>query len=66
MGNRAAPLPEMPNSHEPCAHLAGSLGYDLRTFECGTCEHVLKEVISTDPMNSDKAGWLAAELKAPE
>jgi hypothetical protein len=25
-----------------------------------------KEMISTDPMKSDKTGWLAGELKAPE
>jgi len=34
----------------------GPLGYDLRMFECGKCEHVLKEMSSTDPMKSDKAG----------
>ena len=44
----------------------GPSGYDLRTFECGKCEHVLKEAIATDPMKSDKAGWLGGELKAPE
>jgi tRNA(Ile2) C34 agmatinyltransferase TiaS len=43
-----------------------SSGYDLRTFECSKCERVLKEVIATDPMKSDKAGWLAGQLKAPE
>jgi tRNA(Ile2) C34 agmatinyltransferase TiaS len=43
----------------------GPSGYDLRTFECSKCEHVLKEMISTDPMKSEKAGWLAGELKAP-
>jgi hypothetical protein len=44
----------------------GPSGYDLRTFACSKCEHVLKEMISTDPMKSDKAGGLAGELKAPE
>ena len=44
----------------------GPSGYDLRTFECGKCEHVLKEAIATDPMKSDKVGWLGGELKAPE
>jgi hypothetical protein len=34
-----------------------------RTFECSKCEHVLKEMISPDPMKSDKAGWLAGEIK---
>jgi hypothetical protein len=44
----------------------GPSGYDLRTFECSKCEHVFKEMISTDPMKSDKAGWAASGLKAPE
>jgi len=44
----------------------GPSGYDLRTFECSKCEHVLKEMIATDPMKSDKAGWLAGELKKPD
>jgi hypothetical protein len=43
----------------------GPSGYDLRTFECSKCEHILKEMIATDPMKSDKAGWLAGELKKP-
>jgi hypothetical protein len=41
----------------------GPSGYDLRTFECSKCEHVLNEMIATDPMKSDKAGWLAGEKK---
>jgi hypothetical protein len=44
----------------------GPSGYDHRMFECSKCEHVLKEMIATDPMKSDKAGWLAGELKPPE
>jgi tRNA(Ile2) C34 agmatinyltransferase TiaS len=44
----------------------GPSGYDVRMFECGKCEYVLKEVISTDPMKSDKTGWLAGELKPPK
>jgi hypothetical protein len=44
----------------------GPSGFDLRTFECSKCEHVLKETIATDPMKSDKAGWLAGELKPPK
>lgn len=44
----------------------GPSGFDLRYFECGKCNHVHKELIATDPMQSDKAGWLAGELKPPE
>ena len=38
---------------------------DFLQSEFEHSEHVLKEMISTDPMKSDKAGWLAGELKAP-
>jgi hypothetical protein len=41
-------------------------GYDHRTFECAKCEHVHKETVCTDPMKSDKAGWLDGELKTPK
>jgi len=44
----------------------GPSGHEFRTFECSKCEYVFEELISTDPMKSDKAGWLAGELKAPE
>jgi hypothetical protein len=44
----------------------GPSGHEFRTFECSKCEQVLKEMIVTDPMKSDKAGWAASGLKAPE
>jgi tRNA(Ile2) C34 agmatinyltransferase TiaS len=44
----------------------GQSGLEFRTFECTKCEQVLKEMIVTDPMKSDKAGWAASGLKAPE
>jgi tRNA(Ile2) C34 agmatinyltransferase TiaS len=44
----------------------GQSGQHLRTFECTKCEQVLKEMIVTDPMKSDKAGWSASGLKEPE
>lgn len=45
---------------------AGPKGFDQRTFECGKCEHVHKEVVATDPMESSKARWLvSSDLKAP-
>src|SRR5712672_2483054 len=34
------------------------------TFECSECEHVLKEMISTDPMKFDKAGWFGRRIKS--
>jgi hypothetical protein len=38
---------------------------DVRTFECPKCEHV-QRVLVEDPMNGNKAGWLASELKSPK
>jgi hypothetical protein len=40
--------------------------FDLRTFECGKCEHVHKETVATDPMKSSLSGWLDGELRAPK
>jgi hypothetical protein len=47
-------------------HWPGPSGFDLRTFECGKCEHVLNETVATDPMKSSLSGWLDGELKAPK
>jgi hypothetical protein len=51
-------------------HLArimpGPKGFDIRNFECQNCVHVVALTVATDPMRSDKAGWLAGELKPPE
>jgi hypothetical protein len=44
----------------------GPSGFDLRTFECGICEHVLNETIAPDPMKSSLSGWLDGELRAPK
>ena len=44
----------------------GPAGYDSRTFECAKCDHVLTVKVAPDPMKSDKAGWIAGELKPPE
>jgi hypothetical protein len=41
-------------------------GFDIRTFECGRCDHTHILTVATDPMKSDKIGWLAGELKPPE
>jgi len=44
----------------------GPEGYDSRTFECAKCDHVLTVKVAHGPMKSDKAGWIAGELKPPE
>jgi hypothetical protein len=46
--------------------MPGRPGFDVRTFECGRCEHAHILTVATDPMKSDKIGWLAGELKPPE
>jgi hypothetical protein len=46
--------------------MPGPKGYDLRNFECAKCVHVVTVTVATDPMMSDKVGWLAGELKPPE
>ena len=46
--------------------MPGPEGYDLRNFECDRCVHVITVTVATDPMKSDKLGWLAGELKAPQ
>jgi hypothetical protein len=45
----------------------GSAGFDIGTFECPACDHVLQRVVAlVDPMKSRKtAGWLRGELRAP-
>jgi hypothetical protein len=46
--------------------MPGPKGFDLRNFECDKCDHVITLTIATDPMRSDKVGWLAGELKPPQ
>ena len=43
------------------------LGSDLLTFECSTCNHVLKTVTAyEDPMMSKVLGrWLQGDLRSP-
>ena len=43
----------------------GRGGADLRTFECGKCEHVQKMLVE-DPLKSANTGWTAGELKPPK
>ena len=46
--------------------MPGPPGFDLRNFECEKCIHVITVTVATDPMKSDKVGWMAGELKPPE
>jgi len=46
--------------------MPGPNGYDLRNFECDKCDNVMTLTVATDPMKSNKLGWLAGELKPPE
>ncbi len=44
----------------------GPSGFDIRTFQCGTCHHVNIAAAAADPMKSDAIRWLAAyDLKSP-
>ena len=44
----------------------GPKGFDIRTFECGKCEHVQILSVETDPMKSTKAGWANSDLNPPK
>jgi hypothetical protein len=44
----------------------GPSGFDIRTFECAKCDHVLTATAESDPMKSKAAGWLKGELRAPQ
>ena len=43
----------------------GPAGFELRTFDCSTCNHVEKIVIASDPTKSGDVGWLVGELQPP-
>jgi DNA-directed RNA polymerase subunit RPC12/RpoP len=46
--------------------MPGPPGFDLRNFECAKCVHAIMMKVATDPMKSNKVGWLAGELKPPK
>jgi hypothetical protein len=45
----------------------GPEGFELRTFECGKCDHSFSftKAVAKDPMNAVSARWIAGELKPP-
>jgi hypothetical protein len=44
----------------------GPSGFDVRTFDCGKCDHAHIVTVATDPVTSDRMGcMLAGDLKAP-
>jgi hypothetical protein len=43
----------------------GERGFELRSFECSTCNRVEKLSVPVDPLKTDAVGWLAGELKPP-
>jgi hypothetical protein len=51
--------------YEPEPDTTPISGYDLRNFECAMRLLYCRDR-STDPMKSDKAGWIVGELKPPE
>jgi len=44
----------------------GPLGFDHRTFECHKCGSIRTMIISSDPMDTNLRGWLAAEFGSPK
>ena len=40
----------------------GPSGFDIRTFDCATCDHAQIVTVATDPTKSDKIGWLPAAI----
>jgi hypothetical protein len=48
------------------AHISpGPSGFEHRTFDCASCDHVEKIAIALDPMKSGDVGWLVGELHPP-
>jgi len=41
-------------------------GFEFRIFECGKCDSQQTVTAVADPIQTDKAGWLAGELRPPE
>jgi hypothetical protein len=41
---------------------AGRRGFEMRTFECSTCDRTENISLAVDPLKTDAVGWLASEL----
>jgi hypothetical protein len=41
-------------------------GFEFRIFECGKCDRQQTVTAVADPIQTDKARWLAGELRPPE
>ena len=46
--------------------MPGTKGYDIRSFECRKCTYIHVITVATDPMKSEWAGWLSADLSPPK
>jgi transposase-like protein len=44
---------------------SGPTGFEQRVFECPKCDHVEVKVTASAPFKSKAAGWIDAELIAP-
>ena len=44
----------------------GPEGFEHRSFECARCGHSERNVIASDPMNTNALGWLNSELHPPK
>jgi len=57
----------MHKSNESGSDHARSPGIRFAQFRVRKkCIHVITVTVATDPMKSDKVGWMAGELKPPE
>jgi hypothetical protein len=43
----------------------GERDFEVRVFECSTCERTEQISMSVDPMQTDAVGWLASKLWPP-
>jgi hypothetical protein len=41
---------------------AGQRGFEIRTFECSTCDRTENISLAVHPMKTDAVGWFASEL----
>jgi ssDNA-binding Zn-finger/Zn-ribbon topoisomerase 1 len=54
-------------THMVLSHIEpGPTGFELRTLDCPSCNHVEKIAIASDPMKSGDVGWFVGELQSPK